>query len=166
MFRKRFSTLVVIAAAVLAAAWPRDSVASDDVMLPFEVRLEGFAFPVFNEDGSVDNVEEATGLATHMGLVAWHSEEHAVPIPGGMLAVKGEFTLTAANGDKVFGCYETVGKIIEFPMARFEGEFTITGGTGRFAGASGSGTIVGDGSLLPPFGIVGSLSGKISQPGP
>lgn len=165
MPRKSICKTVLIVAALAVTVGPRSTAASDYEMLPFEVRLEGFAFPIFNPDGTIDNTEKAGGLATHMGVVDWTSEEHAVPNKDGTLAVEGEFVLTAANGDKVFGCYQTTGRIIAFPMARFEGDFTIKGGTGRFANATGNGKIIGDGSLLAPYEIVGSLSGTISPPG-
>src|SRR5262245_2963752 len=163
MFRKIFCGIVLIAAALAARPWATAAPPPDE-MLPFEVRLEGFADPKFNPDGTVDNKELAFGVATHLGVVVWVSEEHATPNKDGTLGVEGEFVLTGANGDQVIGRYCTTGKIIAFPMARFEGEFWITGGTGRFANAAGSGTIIGDGSLVDPYEIVGSLSGTISQP--
>jgi hypothetical protein len=156
---------VVIAAALAVAIGPWKIAASEDEMVPFEVRLEGFADPTFNPDGSISNTETALGQATHLGLVTWASEELAVFTGPNELKVKGTFTLTGANGDKVFGRYRTIGTVT-FPFGEFKGPFVITGGTGRFANATGGGTIRGLGRLEPPFEIVGSLSGTISPPGP
>ena len=51
----------------------------------------------------------------------------------------GTFTITAANGDTVTGTY---GGVITVPdsngFAAFSGQITVTSGTGRFQGASGS----------------------------
>lgn len=154
----------VIVAVALALLLHVPSAPADE-LVPFEVNLVGFAAPVFNKDGTISNTEVASGNATHLGLVTWNSQELATPISENQLSVCGSFTLTAANGDKVFGTYETIGTI-DFStfIGKFEGPFVITGGTGRFANATGSGTIIGVGNLLEPFEIVGSLSGTISQP--
>jgi hypothetical protein len=72
--------------------------------------------------------------------------------------------MTAANGDQVFGIYETIGTINwDLFTGRFIGCYEVTGGTGRFANATGAGTILGDGNLLEPYEIVGSLTGSMSQ---
>ena len=42
------------------------------------------------------------------------------------------------------------------------GLYSITGGTGRFAGASGEGVLTAEGSLLPPFEVIGRFSGTIA----
>jgi hypothetical protein len=164
MFRLPFCG-AVIAAALVVAVWPGTAVAEDDELVPFEVQLEGFASPVFNPDGSISNTELALGESAQLGSVTWMSEEEAVFNDTNELKVKGEFVITMANGDQVFGKYKTIGTIA-FPVGTFEGHFVITGGTGRFADASGNGTIFGVGNLLSPFEIVGSLSGKISRPCP
>jgi hypothetical protein len=55
--------------------------------------------------------------------------------------------LTAANGDQVWVSYVATLTDTASPPQGTDydesGNYTITGGTGRFAGASGSGTIVG-----------------------
>ena len=135
-----------------------------DELVPFEARLEGFANPVFNPDGTISNTEVGVGQATHLGLFAWASEELAVFTGPDQLSVVGSFTLTAADGDQVFGTYETV-VTIDFPVLSILGQYVITGGTGRFANATGTGRFVNaTGSLLAPFEIGGSLSGTISRP--
>jgi hypothetical protein len=59
--------------------------------------------------------------------------------------VEGHLTITAANGDSL---------VIDFTQTRvdsftFTGSFTVVGGTGRFAEASGTGTIVAVATLNP-----------------
>ena len=46
MIRNSIGKIALIVAALAVAVSPRSSTASDDVMLPFEVRLQGLAFPV------------------------------------------------------------------------------------------------------------------------
>ena len=48
----------------------------------------------------------------------------------------------------------------------FKGTYTVVGGTGRFAGASGSGSLEGNATFTSPAGGVGefTLSGTISSP--
>jgi len=46
----------------------------------------------------------------------------------------------------------------------FEGEYTFSGGTGRFSGASGSGTYAGTANLPAAMGQV-TFSGTVSSPG-
>ncbi len=94
--------------------------------------------------GGLQTRSEATGTATHLGrttCATWHCTPLGDQITGGT------GTLTAANGDQVFVTYSgtapfnlatAVPGVTAIPMG---GPFTIVGGTGRFAGASGSGTM-------------------------
>lgn len=164
MFRMTLCGVVLIASTLAVAVLPWSKTASAGEMVPFEAQLVGYAAPIFHPDGTVDNTESAVGNATHLGLVTWESVEFARLTGPGQFHVCGSFTLTAANGDQVFGRYETDGYADEMAFGHFEGPYCIEGGTGRFANAAGSGTIRGVGNLMSPYEIVGSLSGTISQP--
>ena len=72
--------------------------------------------------------------ATHMGRTAWVAEVTSVDL-GATITVDYESTLTAANGDTL--TTEAVG-VIDGAAFTFTGTEQITGGTGRFAGATGS----------------------------
>jgi len=160
-----FFCRAVITATLAVAGMALGPLALAGEMVPFEGRLEGFAAPVFNGDGTISNTEAAVGQATHLGLFTWASQELAMFTGPNTLHVVGSFTMTAANGDQVYGTYETIGTIdFETFVGTFVGPYVVTSGTGRFANATGSGTIVGVGNLLDPFEIVGSLTGTISQP--
>ena len=76
--------------------------------------------------------------------------------------ITGGFTLTGANGDQVFGTYDTLGHL-DFANneVTFAGQFTITGGTGQFEGASGGGSIEGFGTLSPPFDVFAQMNGRV-----
>lgn len=139
-------------------------VAANPHSRPFVVTLDGHANPMPTADPCVlDNNEAGVGHATHLGAITWttHETVNLCTNPDGA-DVNGTFALTAANGDQVFGTYQTLAQL-NFATNQVSafGDFIITGGTGRFQGASGSGTIGADGSLLPPFSVVGGQVGRI-----
>lgn len=82
----------------------------------------------------------ATGTASHLGKISM-SGTHCSGV-----VFAGDMTLVAANGDKVFAHYESVGPPV-FPPAEVgvvydvPSEFDVTGGTGRFENAVGSGQL-------------------------
>jgi hypothetical protein len=142
-------------------------VAADQQARPFEVSIVGNANPVPDPGDPcvLLNTESAVIHGTHLGKGTWDSFEtvNFCTNPGGPAAVEGEFTLTAANGDQIFGTYTTL--LIADPVAgtiEASGEYQITGGTGRFDDATGSGTISATGDFAPPFAVVGAMSGEIS----
>jgi hypothetical protein len=106
------------------------------------------------------------GTATHLGKATAVTTDQAVNIITG--AGTATYTLTAANGD-------TVVLEMEFQMTpspdpdrrEFEGIYTVTGGTGRFAGATGGGMLNGSVTFTGPNNGVGSFTvvGTISSPG-
>lgn len=108
----------------------------------------------------------ATGTASHMGQVTAASQDCINPAGVPVLNLPMSFafvsqstaaggstgttssttglTFTAANGDRLFVSYSGLLTAQSFgaPHA-VTGAFLITGGTGRFAGASGTGTVTG-----------------------
>jgi hypothetical protein len=82
---------------------------------------------------------EGTLNATHMGQTAWVAEVTSVDL-GAVITVNYASTLTAANGDTL--TTEAVG-VIDGTALTFTGTETITGGSGRFAGATGHFVLTG-----------------------
>ena len=82
-----------------------------------------------------------TGTSTHLGKFTTVQSHCAAP--PSLDFTLGEFTLTAANGDQVFGTYEGEFLPLEPPLAAIDGALTFTGGTGRFEGATGGGDASG-----------------------
>jgi hypothetical protein len=162
MFRgqRRFVSLVSVVFCLALTA----SVAANPETRPFSVTLDGHASPVFQPDGcTIINDEQGTGRARHLGAISWQSHEvvNLCTNPEGADVV-GEFVLTAADGDQVFGTYQTLAHLdFGAGQVRALGGFQITGGTGRFVDASGQGIISAVGSLAPPFGVLGQMSGVI-----
>lgn len=79
---------------------------------------------------------------------------------------KGKFTLTTAKGDNITANYSGSFIPTDYPLIYSYEDFTIqiTGGTGRFAGAIGSGVLEGtshiqtglgeaEGTLLMSYGV-------------
>jgi hypothetical protein len=90
-----------------------------------------------------------TALGTHIGTGGWADSETLNPCSEffPLVHVVGNGVFTAANGDTLLIHYDM---LTPFPDATGQihprGTFTITGGTGRFAGASGGGAIAVDGT--------------------
>lgn len=83
----------------------------------------------------------ATGPFSHMGASSLYSEHCS---PSGDRISGGKMAVTAANGDKVYMDYDGTTSAIP-PVGgtlTAEGGFLVTGGTGRFEGAKGSGTYI------------------------
>jgi hypothetical protein len=109
-------------------------------------------------------VLEVTGTdyATHLGNYNSHSRECFDPATG--VVTGGSFTLTAANGDIVFGTYSgQVSPTGDSNVLAYDDPGVITGGTGRFARASGIVTQSGLANLETGQ-YEGTLSGSVSSP--
>lgn len=137
--------------------------AGDSRSRPFTAILDGRANPVFVDGCTIDNTEGGTGHATHMGRITWSTTEtvDSCTTPDVAL-VEGRFKLVDGNGDELTGTYRTVAKL-DFVTSEVmaAGLYWISGGTGPFANASGSGVISADGSLLAPFDVIGQLTGTV-----
>jgi hypothetical protein len=103
------------------------------------------------EDGSL--VLESVGNATHLGKFTKTEFLYL----NDMGAISGTAVFTAANGDQI--CAHFAGNFTSPTTA--EGDYTITGGTGRFFGATG--TIHFDASAKDLFSLITlKLTGTIS----
>jgi hypothetical protein len=106
---------------------------------------------------------QGTGNATHLGR--YTTEQSHCAAPPSLAFTDGEFTFTAANGDQIRGAYFGEFVPLDPPLFTVDGHFTITGGTGRFAGATGDGDASGVQNLATGDVTV-SLVGTISSVGP
>src|SRR5207245_11155320 len=120
--------------------------------------------------GSVDS--HGAGLATHLGASTDVNEAGTVDFSTSPCATVDSplATLFGANGDTIttilsgFGCPTGV-----FGQDVLSGTFTMTGGTGRFAGATGGGTLFGlsqvDTSCFCRATTTLTFTGEVSSPG-
>jgi hypothetical protein len=86
-------------------------------------------------EGPWTTTGEVTGTLRHLGLSKLHTQHTASP--DGTLS-DGTFTIEAANGDTLWGSYEAAGEWISDSEVQGNAQFAIAGGTGRFAGATGT----------------------------
>ena len=104
------------------------------------------------------------GEATHLGRTAIETTNQVGNLLTG--ATTATYHFTAANGDEIVAEFDFVA--LPTPTGfTFTGNWEITGGTGRFTNASGSGTLEGRADFTSPTGGVGQFSmiGTISSPG-
>ena len=127
--------------------------------MPFKGTLEGSQTTTPLEPPLAFSVVSATGTATHLGrftLEIPHTVNFATATGDGT------YTFTAANGDTLTADF--TGEAQVGPIISIVEHATITGGTGRFAGAAGTFTAH---RLYDPVNgtTTGSFEGTISAPG-
>ena len=130
--------------------------------VPFRGTLEGTATITPLTPPMVSVRIEATGSATYLGrftLEAPHVVNQAT------LTAVGTYLITAANGDTITADLAGTATMVEPPyVISITETATVTGGTGRFAGATGS--IQVERIFNRATGVTtGTLSGWISTPG-
>ena len=118
--------------------------------------VESVVFPI------VFNSSIGTGNATHLGQFAWALDVEINISDPTALTATGTGVLTAANGDSLFTEFTATAIDTETPNVIFITEVhTITGGTGRFAVATGTFTREALSNLALGFSF-GSFDGFIS----
>ena len=124
-----------------------------------EVEIE-FVYPFFYISVT------GQGNASHLGATTAVTDNQIVNVNTTACATA-TYTLTGANGDTVV--LEMIFQTTFLPnnAVTFEGTYTVTGGTGRFYGATGSGDLAGSAFVTGPNTAIGSFSvaGTISSPG-
>jgi hypothetical protein len=107
---------------------------------------------------------EGQGNVSHMGLTSAFTDDQVVNLITG--STTATYTLTAANRDTVVLGMSF--QVTQIPGGvTFAGDYTVTGGTGRFYEATGGGVLAGSAIFTGPNNGVGSFSvaGTISSPG-
>ena len=124
----------LIAAALLLLAFAGPASASERV--PFKGELAGTATVTPVAPPVVAVRISATGTATHLGrfsLDAPHTVNQAT------LTAVGTYRITAANGDTITADLAGTAQMVQPPnVIEITETATVTGGTGRFAGSTGS----------------------------
>lgn len=139
-----------------ATAGTADSRVLSKHPVPFKGAFVTSANPVTNLStdpaGTVRLVVTGTGQASHLGQASY--EDHTLLDPSTGTAT-GTQVMTAANGDQLFSTLHVVLTPRGDGTSTVAVHFTITGGTGRFSGASG----YYDGlDVLNPASPAGSLT--------
>jgi hypothetical protein len=88
---------------------------------------------------------EGAGIESHVGRYTIRNSHCLDPATGESTA--GLFDKVAANGDELFGTYEGTSSVLQAPapvgIFAIRGQLAFTGGSGRFANATGSQEMVG-----------------------
>ena len=122
------------------------------------VEMADVQFPVMNVAGT------GTGQSTQLGRYTMTFTVAVSLLTGGTIGT-GAMEFTAANGDKVFATFTGQGSPTADPaIASVVENATITGGTGRFDGATGSFTLQRLVDQITGLST-GSFNGTISSPG-
>ena len=96
-----------------------------------------------------------SGKGTHLGVISLSARDCITPMQNYFIS-NGNLTITAANGDNITGTYSGSFIPTDNPSIYMYDDFTIqiTGGTGRFTGAAGSGTLEGTSNVKTGQGVV------------
>jgi hypothetical protein len=164
----RFNTYLPMAAMILTAVLALPAAAQN--LVPLKGALQGndtdgaLNFPV------LPVTTTGTGTGTHLGEF-WFTQQSAINVVTG--AATGSTHWIAANGDSIDTTFTALGGPTDAPPVcpglgevffRVTEIHTITGGTGRFAGAQGSVRVERQASPVT-FKTCGSFQGTITSPG-
>ena len=163
-FKSRISS--TIRAAVVASAALSSIAFAGPSNVPFKATLvtqEELRFDMTHASCPVlVGTTTASGHASHMGAVSGISTDCAAPYGNTFVFNNGKLTLTAANGDELHGNYSgSLSPTATPPINSIAGSYQVTGGTGRFSGASGMGPLQGITNIQTYQGQL-QLSGTIS----
>jgi hypothetical protein len=99
---------------------------------------------------TMDFSEDNAGVLTHFGRTTGHEEGTLAFTPFPAFAGSGTATLVAANGDEATATWTATGEV-KPDLSGHTATIVLTitpGGTGRFADASGTITVIQDGTTL------------------
>ena len=155
--------ILAAAAAVLLTTPPAATAATTT---PFKSEITAQAsFAETPVPGVLTLTGSGVGHASHLGNVTASTTEtlDLVTSPGGVVIRDGRMVMVAANGDELHWAYDGVGSLPDAQgVSTFSGTFLITGGTGRFADATGGGTLQGTGNSITGVASV-SYQGTIDH---
>ncbi len=158
MFKRISLAIVIVLVLSLVLAINIPMAAARDAGVPFKATYQGIPVGVFDPMcACLQQTFEFNGWATHLGEGHLSSTGVTSVIPP--MPQEGEGTLLADNGDLLYWEFEGSAKVLRPGEVEFSGNYTITGGTGRFAGVTGTGTYWGT-AIANTSGIL-YLDGKL-----
>ena len=155
----RSNIYLTMAAMILTAALAVPAAAKQHV--PFKGSMQGHDTNIGSTPTTVTVLTVGTGIGTHLGQFSF---TQTVTVEFATGHDTGSAQWFAANGDSISTTINGSGQMIEPNLFRIEEVHTITGGTGRFAGAQGSFTVKRLASGVT-FLTSGSYEGFITPPG-
>ena len=154
----RSNIYLPMAAMILTAALAIPAAAKQQV--PFMGAMQGHDADIGFTNTTATVLTVGTGIGTHLGQFSF-TQTGTVEFATGHDT--GSAQWFAANGDSISTTITGSGEMIEPGLFRIEDVHTITGGTGRFAGAQGSFTVKRLASGVT-FLTSGSYEGTITPP--
>ena len=155
----RSTIYLPMGAMILTAALAVPAAAQHQV--PFKGAMQGHDTDTGFTSTTVTVLTVGTGIGTHLGQFSF---TQTVTVEFATGHDTGSAQWFAANGDSISTTITGKGQMIEPGLIRIEEVHTITGGTGRFAGAQGSFTMTKLASAVT-FLTSGSYEGTITPPG-
>jgi len=146
-------------AALILAALGVPAAAQKQV--PFKGAMQGHDTDIGSTNTTVTVLTVGTGIGTHLGQFSF---TQTITVEFSTGHDTGSAQWFAANGDSISTTITGSGQAIEPGLFSIEEVHTITGGTGRFAGAQGSFTVKRLASGVT-FLTSGSYEGTITPPG-
>jgi hypothetical protein len=109
-----------------------------------------------------------SGSVNHFGFATSEQILQLVPTGPGTFISVGTWTMTAANGDQMFGTITGTGRFSDAVHSTWVANYVTTGGTGRFTDASLTASAAIEGVRLSVEGVIatsffeGTLVGRLS----
>lgn len=149
-------------------------------MVPFKAQASLTEMLDFSQGGSCASevpgtvsaalgINAGSGVGTVIGKFSFAAQDCITSPRAGLvppLAFKSrQFMITTASGEQLWGHYQGTADLVGPTSLGLTGTFNITGGSGRFAYATGSGKldVLEDISTMPATGFV-TFTGSISRP--
>ena len=150
------STLTIAAVATPAAA------SANDAARPVVgARSDTLLLDTGTGAGQVD----AAGVLAHVGSFTGQNTVQFVPAGPTSFVFSGTTTLTAANGDELFTTFQGSGTNTSATTSMSTSNVTITGGTGRFEGATGTVTETINSTLVSLVGTTATYHDTATDQG-
>jgi hypothetical protein len=159
---KRISIVLAIVLVLSLASGKWMSASARGAVVPFKGGyITHPTFAGFDPAGCFIQQITAEGDATHLGTSTFYGESHNCR---DTWKLTGWMTFTADNGDLLEMSFSGTFSFDQYGNVTFQGPYTITGGTGRFAGSGGAGAYWGTASLVP--GSTGEIyfNGTLEKP--
>ena len=163
--RGKFLRCVTLLAFLCALAFGTQTISQAGCQVPFHASYRNSIVADFSAFPLVAVTSTGSALVTHLGKVTTRAISETVNLATGEGVAAHEFT--AANGDRlvisfIFGVIPTSATSFDV-----EGVWEVSGGTGRFAGASGGGSYQGAAQFTSATTADGEfqLDGTISSVG-
>jgi hypothetical protein len=140
MMSKRISVALAIVLVLTLASGAWMSASAEGPEVPFKAFYAGVPVGIPCAP-YICQTFEFDGQATHLGLSHMSATGKTYMLPP--MNQFGDITFSAANGDTLSVHYTGSGQVVSPGVVNFNGEYHITGGSGRFEGATGSGVYWG-----------------------